>query len=373
VPLQGERRDTPTYIDIREITDGSNQLVRCSHRVLGARCVQKTVPIGPAGAAFAEPRLLEALDHPHIPPIREAQFDPERDNCITFVMPWFPGGSVARALVDGHQFSLHETIGIVRDVLDALEYVHTVHRYLHRDVKTSNILLDELQRAGFLTDFERAAPVSEDGTTQAVMATVFYMAPECAVTGRHSVQSDIYGVGVVLFEMLNGRFAWESFDPAETERRVLAGRRSFPDRLVAPAIFSPEIPAALVRITRKAISLNPAARYGSAREFLAALNGVATIDWRKRQVTGLEGEWFGTWPPRTRPEARYRYRVSSQKLASGRQRGRLRLVAETQRPDMIGWRRFGVPDRTVGSQDREAVRQFFSDVLAKAAHRRPAR
>ncbi len=63
MPLLGERRDKPTYIDLREISDGSNQLVRCSHRVLGADGVQKTVPIGSGGCAFAEPRLLEALDH----------------------------------------------------------------------------------------------------------------------------------------------------------------------------------------------------------------------------------------------------------------------------------------------------------------------
>src|SRR5581483_3976043 len=340
--LRGDRRDRHTYVDLREIADGSNQLMRCSNRVLGADCVQKTVPIGSAGAAFAEPRLLEALEHPHIPPVREAQFDPDRLHCITFVMPWYPGGSVARALVDGHCFSLHEVLGVIRDVLDALEYVHTVHGHVHRDVKTSNVLLDEARRAGFLTDFERAARFDRGGTAQAVLTTIFYMSPECAPSGRHSVRSDLYGVGMVLLEMLNGRFAWESFDPAATEQRVLAGRRSFPDRLVAPSAFGPQIPPDLVRIARRAVARDPAARFGSARAFLEALNRVTAVDWRRRAGAGLEGEWVGTWPPRVRSEQRDRYRVTSTRLSAGRHAGMLRLIAEVQRPDSITWRRFGV-------------------------------
>ncbi len=373
MPLQGERRDRPTYIDLRELPDGTNQLIACSHRVLGAHCVQKTVPIGPDGSAFAEPRILEALDHPHIPPVREAQFDPDRENCITFVMPWYPGGSVASALVDGHRFSLHETMAVVRDVLDALEYVHTVHRHLHRDLKTSNVLLDERKQAGYLTDFEHAAPAASDGMTGAVLTTIFYMAPEGVPSGRHSARSDIYGVGMILFEMLNGRFAWESFDPARSETRIRNGKRSVPDRLVAPEVFAPEVPPDLVRITRKAISRDPADRYASARDFLAALNRVTVIDWRHQAGVGLEGEWIGTWPPHVRPGARHCYRVSSRRLSSGRQRNRLRLVAECQRPASATWRRFGVADQTVADDDGDAVRQFFRTVLARAAHLLPAR
>ena len=371
--LHGERADKPTYIDLREIIDGSNQLVRCSHWVLGADCVQKTVPIGADGAAFAEPRLLEVLDHPHIPPVREAQFDPDRRNCVTFVMPWYPGGSVARALVDGHVFSLHEALAIARDVLDALEYVHTVHNRVHRDVKTSNVLLDGDRATGYLTDFERAAQMESDRAAQAVLTTTFYMAPECALTGRHSVRSDVYGVGMILFEMLNGRFAWETFDPAEVEQRVLNGKRSFPDRVIAPTAFEPHVPPVLVRITRKALSRDPAGRFASARDFLTAINRVRAIDWRKTKPDDAEESWEGSWPPHVRLRDREHYRVSSRRLRSGPERGLLRLTAEIQRAGSATWRRFGIGEPNLGEADREGVRQFFNDVAARAAHRWPAR
>lgn len=373
MPLQGEHAGIPTYIDMRSIDDGSNEIVHCEHRVLGGRCVQKTVAIRAGSEAFAEPRLLEQLDHPKIPPVREAQFDPQRDNCITFVMPWYPGGSVARALVDGHQFSVHEAVSIIRDVLDALEYLHTVHGYVHRDLKTSNVLLDEELRVGFLTDFERAARVETDYSAQAVLTTVFYMAPECGPTGRHSIRSDIYGVGLVLFELLNGRFSWESFDQAATEERVIAGHRAMPDRMLAPRAFDPSVPNDLVRIVRKAVGKDPESRYLSARAMIMALNRVRCIDWKRHEGAGLVGTWVGSWPPNLRPSQRNRYRVSANVLQSGAERGRLRLVAETQRPASITWRRFAVPDATVDPDDAAAVRQFFSDVAARAAHLRPAR
>jgi eukaryotic-like serine/threonine-protein kinase len=272
--LRGERQDEPTYIDLRDIADGSNQLTRCAHRILGAHCVQKTVPIGPGSSAFAEPRLLEALDHDHIPPVREAQFDPDRRDCITFVMPWYPGGSVARALLGGERFSIYQSIGIARDVLDALEYLHTAHGHVHRDVKTSNVLLSEDRRIGYLTDFERAAALAGDGTTQAVLTTVFYMPPECAPTGCHSVRSDLYATGLVLYEMLSGRFRWEEFDPEATERRVLKGLRSVPDSMLSSGSFAPHVPDDLVRIVRKATHRDPSSRFSSARSFISALNGL---------------------------------------------------------------------------------------------------
>lgn len=370
MPLRGEAANRPTYVDHSRIGVGSNELVHCSHAVLGARCVQKTVPIGPDGADFAEPRLLEALDHPHITPVREAQFDPQRDNSITFVMPWYSGGSVAEALRDGHSFSLHESIGVVRNVLDALEYVHVVHKHLHRDIKTSNVLLDEARSAGYLADFERAGPMDDAGEASAVRATIFYMAPELNITQRHTRPADLYGVGMLLFEMLNGRFQWEEFVPQATEERIASGRRSFADRLVAPTSFAPHVPRALVRITRKAMDRDPARRYQTASSFLAELNRVQVIDWRCTEADDLEGTWLGTWPPNRRRSRRDRYRVTARRLAGGADRGCLRLVAETQEPDSISWRRFRVPDATV--DDEEGLRQFFAEVSARAAQRRPA-
>jgi serine/threonine protein kinase len=374
MPLRGEAApDRATYVSLERIAGGSELLHRCRHAVLGTDCVQKTVPIASGSVAFFEPRLLEELDHPHITPVREAQFDPDYGNRVTFVMPWYHGGSVARALVADHHFSLSEAVNVAREVLDAVEYLHTRRGYAHRDVKGDNVLLDTERQHGYLSDFGLAAELEADGFAPAVLATYEYMAPECAVTQRHGPTSDIYGVGMVLFEMLNGRIPWEDVDRARVERRVLSGRRALPNADYAPGAFAAPIPGRLIRITRKAIHADPRQRYATAAEFIRALNEVVTIDWRRVAGANLETRWEGTWPPHARPEARDSYRVTTRLLERGAAKGKLRLVADYRRPGALSWRRFGVRDRDIDSEDTDALRTFFSEVAANADHRRAAR
>lgn len=208
MPLRGEASSRPTYVNFERIKDGSQLLNRCEHALLGTNCVQKTVRLS-RGSIASEPWLLNELDHPRITPVREAQFDPEHADFVTFVMPWYEGGSVARALIDAHHFSVLETLAIVRDVLDALEYSHTEKQYVHRDIKTDNILLNGEQSRGYLSDFGLASKLEASGTAPGVAATFAYMAPEVGTSHRHSPASDLFGVGMVLLEMLNGRIRWE--------------------------------------------------------------------------------------------------------------------------------------------------------------------
>jgi serine/threonine protein kinase len=262
---------------------------------------------------------------------------------------------------------------VVRDVLDALEYLHTRFRYVHRDIKGDNILLDRAQRRGYLSDFGLAAALGSGGTTSAVLATYQYMAPECVQTLKHRVESDLYGVGMVLFEMLNGRIRWEDTNQAKIEKRVSSGQRSLPASALAPAVFAPHVPDRLIRVARKALASNPDRRYRSAAEFMRALNEVATVDWRHVSGEGLDGVWSGQWPPHARVEGRDEYRVSSHVLKAGRDRGKQRLIADYRKVGAIGWRRIGVSDSTIEAGDASAIRQFFSDVAANARQRRPAR
>ena len=373
MPIRGEAENRPSYVNLERIGDSTQLLHRCSHAVLGIDCVQKTVPIGGGSVAMFEPRLLEELEHPRIPPIREAQYDPDYPNRVTFIMPWYAGGSVARALIEGHQFSICETTQIVRDVLDALEYLHTRRRYVHRDIKTSNVLLDSARQRGYLTDFGLAAALDPDGTSSAVLSTYHYLAPECVTTQRHGPVTDLYGVGMILFEMLNGRFRWEDIDQAVVERRIISGKRSVPDRVLSPQAFEPHIPDQLVRLTRKALRASPDDRFGSAAEFMRQLSQVVTIDWRPAQSPGIDGEWIGSWPPQAQRLRRDEYRVTSSLLRAGQRRGGRRLIASYRKAGTAEWRRIGITDRTVGADDSAAVRQFFSDVAANASHRRAAR
>lgn len=372
MPLRGEAQRRDTYTHLQRIPDGSQLVHRCTHAILGADCVQKTVPISSQSVAFFEPRLLEDLEHPRITPIREAQFDPELDNHVTFVMPWYAGGSVARALIEDHRFSLTEAVQIVRDVLDGLEYLHTRKRYVHRDVKSSNVLLEDGRTSALLSDFGLAAALDQSGDAPAVAATYEYMAPECAPTLRHSPRSDVYGAGMVLFELLNGRLEWEHLDRARIEQRVMSGRRALPDSQLAPRGFAPHVPPSLVRVTRKAISADPAARFVSAADFLRTLNQTRFIDWRHVEGDESEGVWEGTWPPDVRTPRRDRYRITSEVVKRGRAAGLRRVVATRQQRGTDKWRRIGIADSDLELTDADAFRKVFADVAESAAHRRAA-
>jgi len=372
MPLRGEATARPTYVNLERVPDGSQLVHRCDHAILGKQCAQKTVRVSRSSLAAIEPRLLEELDHPKITPVREAQFDPQFDDYVTFVMPWYEGGSVARALIDGPPFSLMGAISIARDLLGALEYLHTEKAYVHRDVKPDNVLLDEHRAVGFLSDFGLAAELSNDGNAQAVISTYEYMAPECAATLRHGPQADIYSAGMVLFEMLNGRFRWEDLDRPRVEQRVNKGRRALPDSAYSRSAFSPHVPDRLVRIVRKAIDSDTTRRYRSAAEFLRELNQVVLIDWREVHHQLDETRWLGTWPPQCRVEDRQEYRITARIMAQGPSAGLRRLAVHQRGPGSASWRR-ALPDRDVDPDDSSGLRTFFADVAERAAQRHAAR
>lgn len=369
MPIRGEG----AYVNFERLPDGTGLLHRCWNSVLGRDCVQKTVRISSTSVVASEPRLLESFSHPRIPPVVEAQFDPDHPGLVTLIMPWYEEGSVARALIADHRFSLHESIQIISDVLDALEHVHSRHGYVHRDIKTDNILLDDARERGFLTDFGLAGSLSPSGTAQAVLATYHYLAPECVPTKLHGRAADLYGVGMVLFEVLNGRFKWEDMDRREVERRVVRGWRSVPDHMIEPGAFDPCIPSRIVSVARRALRTSPADRFGSAAEMRRALNEEPVVDWRHVTGTGATGEWLGGWPPQARRESRDEYQVTSTPLARGSEQGMLRLVARYRRAGSATRRRIGISDGTVSPDDGAAIRRFFREVEANARHRSPAR
>lgn len=160
-PLRGEAR-RPTYRILDKLSEGvaSDPVFLAHHEIFDGTFVQKTVHMHGLDDALAsnEPAFLHRLDHPRIVPVREAQWDPEHDRAITFVMPHLAGGSVADALLEGYRFSLLQSMVIAIDALDALAYVIREHHALHRDTKPGNILLDERRSHGYLSDLVPRRP-----------------------------------------------------------------------------------------------------------------------------------------------------------------------------------------------------------------------
>jgi serine/threonine protein kinase len=374
LPLRGEAAK-PTYKIIRQIAGGAatDNVYLAYHTVFEGPCVQKCVHMhGLEDALANEPAFLDRLRHPHIVEVREAQWDPKQDGAIIFVMRAYEGGSIEEALRTDYRFTIHQAIDLAVHTLDALAFVYQKHTAVHRDVKPGNVLMDTGRKNAYLSDFGSAATLDANGEAAAILGTDHYRPPEAKSSGKVGRSADVFGLGMTLFEMLNGRLRWEKHDLAKVEERLLAGRRALPDRTLAT--YAPHVPDRLRRVVNKAIAREPAARYASPEEFIRALKKakLQAIDWKHVDGKGLVGTWIGTWPTKRPLDKRTTYRVTSRVLAAGPDRGKLRLEADYCRAGTSSWRE-AVKDTTVATDDRAGVAGFFAAVEAKAAQREPAR
>jgi len=205
-----------------------------------------------------EAKKVARLRHPHIVPVH----DVGRDGASCFIVSeWIEGQNLATRL-QGDRISPIEACRITAEIADALSYAHS-RGYVHRDVKPANILIDTSGQA-YLTDFGIATLEEELAGDGRIAGTLPYMAPELLDPLQNVDQrSDIYALGVVLYEILTGRRPFEAPSPAALHELILGGN---PPR---PRSLDPEIPEFLERICLRAMSLQPNARYQSAEEMLA--------------------------------------------------------------------------------------------------------
>jgi len=140
-----------------------------------------------------EARAAGRLAHPSMVTIHDAFEDPEsKSSCI--VMELVPGQTLEKKILSGPQYSKEQTLEIIRQVADGLDYAHR-HEVIHRDLKPANILLTEEDRAK-LTDFGIAKIMAREGAlrTAALMGTASYMSPE-QVTGKEiDARSDLFSL-----------------------------------------------------------------------------------------------------------------------------------------------------------------------------------
>ena len=214
-----------------------------------------------------EARAVATLRHPHI--VQVFDFEVE-DNAYYMVMEFIDGGTLKARMeelsVVGEQMPLAETARIFREVAGALDHAHR-EGMLHRDVKPSNILLDRSGRV-FLTDFGLARMVSgstQYTTTGMLVGTPAYMSPEQGQGLHVGVPTDIYALGVVLYELVVGR---PPFD-ADTPLAIIY--KHVHDPLPLPRTFRPSLPEALERVILKALAKEPQDRYQSAAKMMQAL------------------------------------------------------------------------------------------------------
>jgi serine/threonine protein kinase len=183
-------------------------------------------------------------------------------------MQWIKGGTLADVIAEQGALPTSQVLALAIKLSSALAAAHD-HNILHRDIKPGNILVDE-QGEPYLADFGLARLIGDRGLTQhgVFVGTPHYCSPEQVALEELDERSDIYALGLVIFEMATGRRPFE----AETVAEILALQKSTPPP--DPTSISPEIPGELAAIIVRCLAKDPAQRIANARKLEEALHRV---------------------------------------------------------------------------------------------------
>ncbi len=201
------------------------------------------------------------LSHPNV----VAVFDRgEWDGTYYIAMEYLPGRSLKAVVREHGPLAPPDAIDIVVQILLAVRFAHR-RGIIHRDIKPHNVILDEEGRAK-VTDFGIARAGASDMTlTGSIMGTAQYLSPEQAQGHAVSETSDLYAVGVVLYELLTGGV------PFEGESAVSIALKQVSVEPTPPSERNPTVGPALEAVVMRSLAKDPIARFASADEFIAAL------------------------------------------------------------------------------------------------------
>src|ERR1700730_15645709 len=261
--------------------------------VIGGTVAVKTIKLSAEGTGLTRPELLarfqtEAraaglLTHPNIVVV----FDAGEEDCLYYIiMELVEGRSLQALLDDGHSFPLPRVLRIMEQACSALQFAHE-RNVVHRDIKPANLMLtgDDTVK---VTDFG-TAKILQFGTVQQtahVMGTPSYMSPEQvkgrAVDGR----SDIFSLGVMLYEMVTG----EKPFPGQNITTVIY--KIVNEEPVPPKQVNPSVHAGISAVVMRALAKEPEERYQSCREMLEDLRNyraIAGVDATPRSAMAIGG------------------------------------------------------------------------------------
>lgn len=210
-----------------------------------------------------EAKVIARLQHPHVLPVHDYG---EADDYTYIVMPLVETGTLADLLLGKKPMPLQRIRIIMTQLGDALDYAHS-QGLIHRDIKPSNVLIDKRGNC-LLTDFGIAKMV--EGTkhftqTGGIVGTPHYMSPEQGGGDPLTRQSDIYSLGVVLYEMVTGQVPFD----AETPMAVVI--KHMTDPLPPPSKLNPDTSPALESVILKSMAKRPDDRFESAAAMVRAV------------------------------------------------------------------------------------------------------
>lgn len=196
------------------------------------------------------------LVHPNIVPI----YDIGGDEYPYIVMEYVEGPNLMEYINDNHPIAYRKVIAIMQEILSGVTYAHS-KGVIHRDLKPQNILMNKKGQA-MITDFGIAVALTQQSITQtnSVLGSVQYIAPEQAKGSIASNESDIYSLGIILYQLLTNQL------PFDGESAVSIALKHFQEPMPSIRELDPNIPQALENVVLKATAKDPQQRYSSAKD-----------------------------------------------------------------------------------------------------------
>jgi len=252
---------------------GSSQVYLARDQALNRDVALKV--LDPAAAAdgnlrrmfVKEARALAQLSHPNIVAVYDVG---EVDDSPFIVMEYLPGGSMKQRIEQAGPLKTGDAVRIAIEVANGLAFAHS-KGIVHADLKPSNILFDA-NDAAKICDFGIARAPQEDADTPQLYATAMYVAPERVEGKSASVQSDVYGLGLILYEGLVGKPPFTSTNAAVLLRDHVVRQP------VPPSHLRPSLPRELDSVALKALAKQPNLRYQKASDFATALQRLENVD-----------------------------------------------------------------------------------------------
>jgi serine/threonine-protein kinase len=260
-----------------------------------------------------EARAVAQLNHPHVVGVIDAGEEDEKggDGFTTpYIVFEYVEGETLKDRIRRHgRLAIAESIAYAIEIARALGAAHE-RQIVHRDVKPQNVLIDE-EGTAKVTDFGIARTLHQEGLTAdgRVLGTTDYVSPEQALGEPVSGQSDLYSLGIVLFEMLTGDV------PFKGENQVAVAMKHVREELPDVQIRRPEVSAALAAVLDRATAKELDRRYVDAQAMITDLEQVLAIETaRSGQVTGEATSVLRTLPGETRKRLPLRARRSTKAL-----------------------------------------------------------